>query len=67
MKAVHALQYRCRVKGIQDVSDKMPGPRAKNAEIPRMGAMKEFPQRKSRRSMDAPSRCGEDDAQETTA
>ena len=29
MKAVHALQYRCRVKGIRDVSDKMPGPRAR--------------------------------------
>ena len=67
MKAVHALQYRCRVKGIQDVSDTMPGLRAKNAEIPRTDAVKEFPQRNFRRSGVAPSRSGADDGQKTSA
>ena len=59
MKAVHALQYRCRVKGIRDVSREMPG----------LGVWKQqkspewAPQRNSRRSMDAPSRPGTADEQ----
>lgn len=59
MKAVHALQYRCRVKGIRDVSREMPG----------LGAWKQqkspewAPRKSSRRSMDAPSRSGAADEQ----
>lgn len=59
MKAVHALQYRCRVKGIRDVSREMPG----------LGAWKQqkspewAPRKSSRRSMDAPSRSDAADEQ----
>lgn len=59
MKAVHALQYRCRVKGIRDVSREMPG----------LGVWKQqkspewAPRKSSRRSMDALSRSDAADEQ----